>query len=579
MRDQATRALYWYGRRFPQEFFELVLKSFKINDPYVPERMLAETYGIAMARQNDFEDTSFVTEMLPLHARELYETMFKPDAPHATTHILARDYARRTIDITLIHHPDLLTDDERERITPPFTDGGIREWDEREDEDAGPYQTGSAPLQMDFGNYTLGRLVKDRGNYNFEHPEYKRVRANIFWRIYDLGFSLDSFGDIDSQLGGENYRKYGRSADGRKTDRYGKKYSWIAFYELAGFRQDKNCLSEFYNDIRISDADIDPSFPVEQQPYNLVKEDFLGDRNVSHKEWIFKSNPPDLTTYFKINPLCDEEGPWVLLRGSLSQADKKDSRDMFASIQGLIVKSGGVQEIVETLMNQETINRDNMPFCPEDYYTYAGEVPWCDTYPENNWEKVSFKIGMASVPEEQLVILHNSEPVSDEELGEFLGSITDLIEEEDWETIEAQLHERGFECTVETVETEEPEYQVLVPVREDNWEDYHSAIIPSRSVTIPSRQIAETLGLCGQPQSFDLFEKENGKRASITFRYGKEWGAMQHFTYLRQDLLERYLAEINGELIWVIWGERRQVLQNPDAPYKYFHEVKAHSDI
>ena len=60
LRDQATRALYWYGRRFPQEFFDLVVKSFTINDPYVPERMLATTYGIAMALQNDFKNTSFV---------------------------------------------------------------------------------------------------------------------------------------------------------------------------------------------------------------------------------------------------------------------------------------------------------------------------------------------------------------------------------------------------------------------------------------------------------------------------------------------------------------------------------------
>ena len=28
----------------------------------------------------------------------------------------------------------------------------------------------------------------------------------------------------------------------------------------------------------------------------------------------------------------------------------------------------------------------------------------------------------------------------------------------------------------------------------------------------------------------------------------------QNFTYLRQDLLERYLEEIGAELIWAIWG-------------------------
>ena len=54
LRDQATRALYWYGRRFPQEFFDLVMKSFTINDPYVSERMLAATYGIAMAGAKRF---------------------------------------------------------------------------------------------------------------------------------------------------------------------------------------------------------------------------------------------------------------------------------------------------------------------------------------------------------------------------------------------------------------------------------------------------------------------------------------------------------------------------------------------
>ena len=272
----------------------------------------------------------------------------------------------------------------------------------------------------------------------------------------------------------------------------------------------------------------------------------------------------------------------MLLRGSVSQEEKKNNRDMFTSIQGLIVKSEEAEEIVEVLMNQDLTDRDNIPFWPEDYYTYAGEVPWCDTYPENSWEEMSFKTGMISVPEEQPVILHNSKPVPDEELDEFWDSITDLIEEEDWKMVEAQLHERDFECTVEIIETKKSEYQtfkVLVPVRENKWEDYHSAIIPSRSVAIPSRQIAETLGLCGQPQSFDLFEKENGKYASRTFRYGKGWGEMQHFTYLRQDLLERYLAEMDGELIWIIWGERRQVSQNPGAPYKYFHEVKVYRDL
>ena len=594
LRDQATRALYWYGRRFPQDFFDLVMKSFTINDPYVSERMLAATYGIAMARQKDFEDTSFVREVLPLYARQLYENMFKYDAPHATTHILARDYAKGTIDIALIHHPDLLTDDERERIIPPFTDGGIREWGESEYREEGP-----PPVQMDFRDYTLKSLTKVDDS---APDEYKRVKKNVYWRIYNLGYSSDTFGEIDRELGEENYRKYSRSADGRKTDRYGKKYSWIAFYELSGFRQDNNLLPD-YNNSRTLYTDIDPSFPDEHREYNLVTEDLLGNREVLTQQWVSKTPHPDMTKYLKIDGPCGEKGTWILLNGFLSQKDNQVNRDMFSFLQGLIVKSEEVEEIVEVLKKQEKIDRNTLPYCPEDGYTYAGEIPWCDTYPDNSWEEMSFKIGTVLVPEEQQIILRDGAPVSEEELQSFWDSIVDLIEPEDpfakllgfyginsitnlietrnWQMIEAQLHKRGFELTMETVNVEQPEHQefeMLVPVRENHWSDSSSAAVPSRSVAIPIRQIAETFNLHGQPQSFDLFEKD-GKRASISFCYGEAWKDKQDFTYLREDLLERYLAKIGGELIWVIWGNRRLVSENPDDPYENFQEVKTYHEI
>ena len=594
LRDKATRALYWYGRRFPQDFFDLVLKSFRINDPYVSERMLAATYGITMARHNNFADDSFLDEVLPIYGRELYEKMFKPDAPHSTTHILARDYAKRTIDIALIHHPNLLTDDERERITPPFTDGGIREWCESEKRDEGP-----SPIQMDFDIYTLKGLI----NYDSAPGEHKRVKANVYWRIYDLGFSLENFGKIDKRISGENWNLGRYNEHPRKIDRYGKKYSWIAFFELAGYRQDNNLLPARYDEGRFSGADIDPSFPDEQREYNLVTEDLLGNREVTAEQWVSKTPHPDLTSYLKIDGPCGEKGTWILLNGFLSQKDNQVNRDMFSFLQGLIVKSKEVEEIVEILKKQEKIDGHTFPFCPEDDYTYAGEIPWCDTYQENIWKEVSLKIGTILVPEEQQVILRDGEPASDEELQSFWDSIVDLIEAEDsfakllgfcginsitnlietrnWQMIEAQLHKRGFELTTETVDVEQPKFQtfeMLVPVRKNHWSDSSSAAVPGRNIAIPIRQIAETFSLYGHPQSFDLFEKD-GKHASITFCYGEEWKDKQNFTYLRADLLERYLAKIDAELIWIIWGNRRLVSENPDDPYKNFHEVKTYHEI
>ena len=578
LRDQATRALYWYGRRFPQYFFKkLVMKSFSIDDPYVPERMLAATYGIAMARQNDFKDTSFVKEILPMYGKQLYEAMFKPNAPHATTHILARDYAKRTIDIALIHHPDLLTADERERIIPPFTDGGIREWDEDERNVDG-YGT---PLKMDFKNYTLGRLVKDRHNYDFEHDEYKRVLANIFWRIYALGYSSESFGKIDKWISEENWNRGRYNEDVRKIDRYGKKYSWIAFYELAGFRQDNNLLPDGFGEGRISNADIDPSFPAQERKHNLVTADFLGDREVSAEEWVAKTSPPDLTHYLKIDNLCEQQGSWGLLNGYLSQKDDQANRDMFAFFRGLIVKSEETEEIVEILKNHEKIDGYSIPSYPEDYRTFAGEIPWCNTYLPNKWEESGFLIGTSLVPTERLELLRNGEPLFFMEEFEVWNIIQDLIENEDTEGFETLLSEHNLEIRIKTDEIEQwerKEFEVLVPVRKNYWEESCSVVIPQRTITLPAREIAEYLCLCGQPQSFDLFEKD-GRRASMTFRCGEEWGEKQDFTYLRSDLLERYLSEIEGELIWVIWGEQNVIPPDKDTPYKLFHDVKVYHQL
>ena len=115
LRDQATRALYYYARRWPNHHFDLLQESLPVNDPYVGERILAVTYGLAMARQNDLEDPALAAEMLPQLARHLFDSMFAPRAPYSTTHFLARDYAWRTIALVTLLHPDLFADEEAGR--------------------------------------------------------------------------------------------------------------------------------------------------------------------------------------------------------------------------------------------------------------------------------------------------------------------------------------------------------------------------------------------------------------------------------------------------------------------------------
>lgn len=526
LRDTATRALYWYGRRFPNKFFDLVLSSLSINDPYVPERMLAAAYGIAMALQFSFQKLEFREDILPKNAKNLYELMFKDNAPHATTHILSRDYARRLIDIALIHNPDILTSAEKQRITPPFIDGGIRNWGESEEKDEDSYRDGSMPIHMDFGNYTLGRLVPNRSDYDFEHEDYKKVRANIVWRLYDLGYSYDLFKEIDKEINRYNWG-FARVANGGKIDRYGKKYSWISFYELAGFRQDNGLLSEYYSEPRIADTDVDPSFPERAREYEVIKTDYLGDRSIALSDWIENGGVPDLSTYLIVEKLCDKNGPWVLLDGYINQEDSVAKRSRIIFPRGLLVRKDDASKLIECLKNQN-LGGVRPPDIPEDYYTYAGEIPWCETFPHNGTTEIEY-------------VLDNNKGIS---------------------------------------------FEVLIPVRYYNWENYHSALNRASPALVPAKELAEDLDLCSQPQTFNLFEK-NGKLASITLRWGEPWHTEHHLTYLRQDLLERYLKKNDAKLVWVIWGERRfrsksveelREFSKEQESYGIFRTVKTYTD-
>lgn len=386
LRDKATRAMYWYGRRKPREFFGLLEESFDINDPYVSERMLAAAYGIAMARQSDFNDLSFTREELPRWARALYDMMFAPSASKATTHILARDYARRTIEIALIHHQGLLDAEEQERITPPYSLEGLREWGESEDRDKGNYREGNAPLGMDFENYTIGRLAEDRRNYDYEHEGFKRVRANVLWRIYDLGYSLERFGQIDQWIARGSWD---RDRNPGRTDRYGKKYSWIAFFELAGSLLDQELLPDRFDDVRLSDADIDPSFPEKLPDHKQVDVNSLGTDETTTQEWIRDGGLPDVAPYLIVNNLRGEPGEWVLIDAHINQESSELDRNRFIFIRTLIIKEEEAEEITELLVNQDMKNRW-LPEVPESHYMYAGEIPWCETFPENEWSELEF---------------------------------------------------------------------------------------------------------------------------------------------------------------------------------------------
>jgi hypothetical protein len=387
LRDIATRALYWFGRGNPTALFEETLTALSINDPYVPERMLAASYGVAMARHVGIGNKLFITEILPKFARSIYDSMFARNALFSTTHCLMREYGSQILEIASFHDSNLLSSEEMLSSKASFEDIELDTWGISNSVEVGNHGFDS-PFNMDFENYTIGSLVSDRGNYDFENQEYLKIRSQILWRIEKLGWSSEIFKDIDGSIAMENRR--GRTeSDAKQIDRYGKKYSWIAFFEMSGFLNDLKKISRGNERDWSWNTDIDPSFPASSSKRISINVDFLGDPHMAMKDWIVHGSMPDVTPYLELAEIHNEVGSWILLDGYMDQENRTLGRHIFCFFRSFLIPSSEADSFIENLSNQDLGGRW-LPEKPSTSYTFAGEIPWSLRFAENEYSEMTF---------------------------------------------------------------------------------------------------------------------------------------------------------------------------------------------
>jgi len=553
LRDDTTRALYYYGRKFPNEFSTLVYDSLKINDPYVWERTLAVLYGITMAEHNSFKSDKFRNILLPEICKNIYNLIFKENAPFSTTHILARDYARRTIEICLVHNPNSLTKDEIKNVRPPYSYGGIRDLGEH-DYSENDYDY-AGPIKMDFSNYTLGRIVKDGSSYS-NPPEKIKVRKQIYWRIYDLGWNAEMFKEAEKSLGNDNYYNRGRT-ERAKIERYGKKYSWIAYFENAGLRDDLDLLDKDWDRFRISDADIDPSFPEKEKGEIFIEDDLLGDRETPLVDWYENGGMPLIENYLSMNNVKDNNGEWICLDAYISQEDVPAERHRFTFIRSLLIKEEEYDEAI-VLLRKQNLGGRWISEKRENYYSYAGELYYCEDSTYANDTTLEF------ITAKKKIKIKRDDP-------DYFPSVFF-----DMEGDKIGLR-KEFPDEIEREVSETKEFEVLMPVMEYNWESYHSHLNDAGHSTVVAKEIANNLKLLNQPQTFDLFES-TGNKASININYHDDYNNNHSLVYLRKDLLNKFLSEKKLRFVWAIWGERDVRFKTDERRQAFFttHPFKEH---
>ncbi len=590
IRDRATRVLVLLGERFPSALFRHTERTLSFNDPYVPERMLAACYGVSMSLWADKKAESF-HRALPGFARTLAKKIFIPGGEFLTQHTLMREYALGVTNLARECQPGCIASKYIKYLKPPFS-GVPDPFPDQTEISHEACEDGDYAIHMDFGNYTIGHLVPDRNNYDMKHPGYKKIRRKIEWRIGNLGYTKKKFEHIDQLISRESFWR--EQGDYGKIDRYGKKYSLIAYFEMYGILKARGLLPDYRQAERTSDCDIDPSFPIRPPEWRPPFSELFPKKYSGEVDWLRDGPNPNYEHLMQLDEINGVRGPWVMLDGYIQELEPNTKREVFTFLRGLMLDEADIPTI-ETRLADVDHPGSGLPNRGEDHYTFAGEVPWStqfaadiriksgklrryteEAFPisisiqkrrriKRAWKQVYETLG--AIPKMGLVatIASENENVQlENRLNELQAAVEAAnarlpdgerltIKELFWEIpTEAEI-ESGYKNI--TVRKIIPGIKVETISWRHSWESYHAKVNDFSGFIFPSPKICELLSLVAYHRSIELIDKFS-RQATVYRESANRESPKFELLYLRKDLLDKYLHSVNRKLIWVVWGER-----------------------
>ncbi|MEG0915525.1 MAG: hypothetical protein RSF68_00780 [Myroides sp.] len=417
LRDAATKAIICLLEERTNVLIQLIKTFEKVNDPYVLQRLYAITLGCAV-RTNQVSSLKELGDCV-------FEVVF--DTEYVIPDILLRDYARGIIDYAVFKGHKF--DFDLNKTKPPFKSDLPTSFPTKKDidkyeydykaEDFKDYYWSLNSIISSMKTNTGGQMYGDFGRYTFESAfDSWRVNAQLLsnlavkWIIEKYGYDVEKHGQFDRSI----------HSDGRhshKTERIGKKYQWIAFYELLARVSDN---LPFYADSYSPNAkpilykgpwepyirDIDPTITIKENPeerdekfwWNPVD---YNNWNFPNKEWISKTD--DVPNPLEMISVFDNNGAeWLVLEIQKSWTEPADvgedknenpHKDLWYQIRSYITKKKHHTKIIKCSKEKnfmgrwmpESANRYQM-FSREYYWSAANETFSDPYYRGESWSEI-----------------------------------------------------------------------------------------------------------------------------------------------------------------------------------------------
>lgn len=525
LRDLVTIYLIEFGKKFPLSLLELTEHAATLKDGYIYERLVSSCYGVALNLQNNEQ---YVNEHLPFIAQRLYDLQFAGNPKASTYNYLVIDAIKHFIDFALFKNVIDLSDEEKKRVAnyeyiPPH------DWIPPSDEQSqiineSNYMSYPDPINMDFGIYTIPRLIHER------EINDREAISNVYKRIFELGYKSLERSDFNDERFRDFY--WGNNIYGfeGKVDRLGKKYDWKAFFDYAGFLllnkklnvfEQNGSLEKYYE--RLSDVDIDICIP--NQSYKLKERLYL--ENLLPEELFVgwqKENKIDSLKPFFTSRFQDQA--FTMLYGKIDQRldDSYDVRSFLLAESFFIKKNDDLSKILG-ICNQVLDWDLEVRFIPTDKlrHVYFGELYWADNIPEYELENISIPTGN-------------------------LITKTKKVNYQDTWNDDFSKEDIGKE--IQKTHPEKIVFESEASVSEYLWES-NSKILSGYSEYYPSIRMGKSLCLKAEPSKGKILDNEmNDCFHCVEFEDENHFS--NSFNYMRTDLIKRYMSDNNLALVYQI---------------------------
>lgn len=240
LRDKTSKAIIEILKFNFDLCIELLIKFENVNDPYVIQRLYGIVFGVC-TRTKNINKNSYL-ELV----NYVYYSIFDKDLVYPD--ILLRDYAKSIIEFYIYKFGTDGLDFGISKIYPPYNSVEIPVAEKQDYYREDNYSSGFNSIDSSMKPNTLSHWYGDFGRYEFEAAlnEFKDVDVENSYH-YAMQFIRDELGYTDELFSEYDKHCYYQRNETKKVERIGKKYQWIAMYNILARISDRHLLND-YND-------------------------------------------------------------------------------------------------------------------------------------------------------------------------------------------------------------------------------------------------------------------------------------------------------------------------------------------